>query len=222
MVYISVVAPMLNEEDIVDIFLTEVGKELEKIDSKYEIIVVDDGSIDKTPIKLTTKALLDDRIIAICLAKTSGQHHAIKTGLTKSTGEWVVVMDGDLQDSPKEIRNLLTKAIDGNQIVFANRTNRPIKISYALLQRIFYMALNIISGFKFDYRQANFSIINKRVVEAYLQAKKYEDFYPAAIRSLGGNIASINTVCLDRLNGKSSYSIKSRLKLALRIFRIFK
>jgi glycosyltransferase involved in cell wall biosynthesis len=65
MVYISVVAPMLNEEDIVDIFLTEVGKELEKIDLKYEIIVVDDGSIDKTPIKLTTKALLDDRIIAI-------------------------------------------------------------------------------------------------------------------------------------------------------------
>lgn len=213
---------MLNEEDGVETFLTEVGKELEKIDLMYEIIVVDDASIDKTRIKLTKQAQLDNRIKAIFLAKNSGQHHAIKTGLTKSTGEWVVVMDGDLQDSPREIHNLLKKALEGNQIVFANRTNRPVKLSYAIFQRIFYVILNIVSGFKFDFRQANFSIINKRVIEAYLKAKKYEDFYPAAIRSLGISITSIDTVCFDRLNGVSSYSLKSRLKLALRIFKIFK
>jgi dolichol-phosphate mannosyltransferase len=221
MVHISVVVPMLNEELIVSELIKRVSSELEKIDESHEIIIVDDGSQDKTWDEIIKESKKFKNIRAFKLSKNFGHHYAISAGLHNSNGDWVVVMDGDLQDRPEVIPDLYKKAKEGFDVVFVSRVNRPESIFYKMLQKIFYKLLTILSGIKWDSRQANFSIISRKVVEAFKEFPENARFYGSTIKWLGFDTTFIEAQHGTRFKGKPSYTFRKRLKLALDIIIAF-
>jgi dolichol-phosphate mannosyltransferase len=123
-------------------------------------------------------------------------------------------MDGDLQDRPEVIPELYKKAKEGFDVVFVSRKNRNEKLYYRLGQKIFYWALRNLSGIRFDSQQANFSIINKKVVEAFRNFPENARFYGTTIKWLGFKSSFIVADQGVRHSGKPSYTIKKRISLA--------
>jgi dolichol-phosphate mannosyltransferase len=221
MTFISVVAPILNEETLIGEFIKRVTVQLNKINSDYEVIIIDDGSTDNSWSQIQIAAKDDQKIVGIKLSKNFGHHYAITAGLHNSKGEWVIVMDSDLQDRPEVIPELLDKAQEGFDVVFVSRQQRPESFVYKLGQRLFYASLRFLSGIDFDSKQANFSIINRKVVEAFKKFPENARFYGSTIKWLGFSRASINAAHGLRFSGRPSYTIKKRITLALDIILSF-
>jgi dolichol-phosphate mannosyltransferase len=221
MTHLSIVIPVYNESSLIDELVKRVKQNVKLITEDYEIIIVDDGSHDNTWNSIENKAKSENRIKGIKFSRNFGHHYAITAGLHNSIGEWVVVMDGDLQDRPEVIPDLYKKAQEGFDVVFVSRQNRPEKLYYRIAQNIFYWILRSLSGLDFDSRQANFSIINKKVVDAFKKFPENARFYGSTIKWLGFNRSFILADHGMRHSGKPSYTIRKRFKLASDIILSF-
>lgn len=221
MTHLSVVVPVFNEGSIIVELVKRVKTNLKLITDDFEIILVDDGSEDETWKFIENETRQEKRVKGIKLSRNFGHHYAITAGLHNSSGEWVVVMDGDLQDRPEVIPQLYKKSQDGFDVVFVSRQNRPEKLYYRIAQKVFYWTLRKLSGIDFDSRQANFSIINKKVVKAFKDFPENARFYGSTIRWLGFNRTFILADHGVRYSGKPSYTFKKRVKLALDIILSF-
>ena len=218
---ISVVIPILNEDSLIEELVKRVSNATSEISQDYEIIVVDDGSTDSSWKKLGEVGGKNSKVKGIKFSRNFGHHYALTAGLEVSSGEWVVVMDGDMQDRPEVIPQLYKKAQEGFDIVFVSRTDRPESYVYRISQRIFYSMLKFLSGIKFDNSQANFSIINRKVVEAFKQFPENARFYGSTILWLGYKRTSIKASHGARYSGKPSYTLRKRFKLATDIILSF-
>ena len=125
---ISVVIPIYRNEPFIDELYTRLTANLSAITGDFEIIFVNDGSPDNSWELISRKAEKNSRVKVIRFSRNFGQHIAITAGVAQSSGEWVVVMDGDLQDKPEEIINLYNKAREGYEVVFARRRIKEIKV----------------------------------------------------------------------------------------------
>jgi dolichol-phosphate mannosyltransferase len=221
MTNLSVVIPVFNENTLLNELIRRVKLNVEKITQDYEIILVDDGSNDSTWEKISDEARLEKRIKGIKFSRNFGHHYAITAGLHEADGQWVVVMDGDLQDRPEVIPELYSKAQEGFEVVFVSRKNRPEKLYYRIAQRLFYLILRILSGIEFDSKQANFSIINKKVVDAFKSFPESARFYGSTIKWLGFTRTQIFADHGVRFAGRPSYTLKKRIKLASDIILSF-
>lgn len=218
---ISVVIPVFNEVSLIHELIKRVKQNLKLITDDFDIIVVDDGSQDQTwnAIELETK--MEKRIKGIKFSRNFGHHYAITAGISASASEWVVIMDGDLQDRPEVIPELYSKAIQGYDVVFVNRQDRSDSKIYLLFQRIFYVFLNLLTGLNFNHKQANFSIISNKVVQAFRQFPDNSRYYMTTVKWLGFNSATIDAEQGKRFSGKSSYNLQKRIKLAIDIIISF-
>jgi dolichol-phosphate mannosyltransferase len=221
MVEISVVAPIYNESNNVSEFVNRVRNSLNCLGVSFRIILVDDGSSDNSWEIIEKEYLKSDDVIGLKLSKNFGHHHAITAGLFQTESEWVIVMDSDLQDQPEYILNLYKKAQEGYEVVFVSRMERPESRWYLFIQKFFYFSLNKLSGVNFDSTQANFSIIHKKVVEAFRKFPEQARFYPSTINWLGFSRSEIKAVHGMRFSGAPSYTLKKRIKLALDIILAF-
>jgi len=192
---LSVVIPVFNESSLVEELIKRVVLNTSIITEDFEIIIIDDGSQDNTWELIESNVYFEKRIRGIKFSRNFGHHYAITAGLQQAVGEWVIVMDGDLQDRPEVIPDLYRKALDGFDVVFVSRQNRPEKISYKIAQ-------------------ANFSIISRKVVEAFKSFPENARFYGSTISWLGFNRSEIFADHGQRLSGKTSYTFKKRVKLA--------
>jgi dolichol-phosphate mannosyltransferase len=221
MTHLSIVIPVYNESSLIDELVKRVKTNVKLITEDYEIIIVDDGSQDNTWNSIENEAKSENRIKGIKFSRNFGHHYAITAGLHNSIGEWVVVMDGDLQDRPEVIPDLYNKAQEGFDVVFVSRQNRPEKLYYRIAQKIFYWILRSLSGLDFDSRQANFSIINKKVVDAFKKFPENARFYGSTIKWLGFKRTFIVADHGARYSGKTSYTIRKRVRLASDIILSF-
>ena len=139
MTHLSIVIPLFNEELLISELVKRVDLNAQIVNKDYEIILIDDGSTDSTWNRISEEALNNKRIKGIQFSRNFGHHYAITAGLNESVGDWVVVMDGDMQDRPEVIPDLYRKAKEGYDIVFVSRKNRPESKSYKFLQKLFYI-----------------------------------------------------------------------------------
>lgn len=137
-VHISVVSPVYRADKIVQELVKQVKENLLTITEDFEIILVNDASPDNSWVAIETECKKDKRVKGINLSRNFGQHYAITAGLSYAKGEWVVVMDCDLQDRPDEIPNLYKKAMEGWDIVFAQRKERKDGFLKKKLSKLFY------------------------------------------------------------------------------------
>lgn len=214
-VHISVVSPVYKAEGCIEELITGIIKNITLITENFEIILVNDRSPDNSWLKIQTECKKDIRVKGINLSRNFGQHCAITAGLQYCNGEWVVVMDCDLQDRPDEISNLYNKAIEGYDIVLACRINRKDNYFKRLGSHYFYKLLAYLTETKQNAEVANFGIYNKKVISSILTMHDKIKYFPAMVKWVGFSQIEIPIAHDERKSGKSSYNFKGLLKLAI-------
>lgn len=214
-VHISIVSPVYRAANIVDELVTQIITNVSPITDDFEIILVNDASPDDSWTKITEQCVKDKRVKGINLSRNFGQHYAITAGLSYTTGEWVIVMDCDLQDRPDEIPNLYRKAQEGWDSVFAQRTERKHSFLKKLFSKMFYQLFSYLTETKQDPTVANFGIYNRCVVDAILSMKDQIRFFPTMVQWVGFRKYYLPVEHAARFEGKSTYNIKGLMNLAL-------
>jgi dolichol-phosphate mannosyltransferase len=210
----SIVSPVYLADTIIEHLIEQILKNVKVITDNFEIILVDDCSPDNSWKKIKDLCSNNSKIKAVKLSKNFGQHAAILAGISMSKGEWVVIMDCDLQDNPEEIINLHSKAIEGFDAVLAARENRQHSFFKKTSSLLFYKVLSWLSGTYYDGRVANFGIYNKKVINTISKMKESNPYFTAMVNWVGFNKTILPVLHSARLNGKSAYSFKKLLKLA--------
>lgn len=214
MTLIEAVVPVLNEELIIDELVARLSAAMGSFTEDWGVVLVDDGSTDGTWAAIAAASAREPRVRGRRFSRNFGQHVAITAGLEASEAEWVVVMDGDLQDRPEVIPRLYEKASQGYEVVFVARKNRPISPAYRLAQSIFYGALRFLAQTEYNPAFGNFSILNRRVVHAYSALSESHRFYGGLIFWLGFRRAFIEADHDRRFAGEPSYNLRRRIRLA--------
>jgi dolichol-phosphate mannosyltransferase len=214
---ISVVSPVYKAEKIIPKLVNRTVQELEKITAHFEIILVEDCGPDDSWKVIQRCAKDDPRIKGIKLSRNFGQHYAITAGLDFASGEWIVVMDCDLQDRPEEIPALFAKAKEGFDIVLARREARKDGFFKKLFSKLFHQTLTFLTGTKLDNRVANFGIYHRKVIEATKKMRESIRFFPTMVKWVGFRSVSIPVKHASREEGKTSYNLKRLLNLSLDI-----
>ena len=149
------------------------------------------------------------------LSRNFGQHAAITAGIEFALGRWVVVMDCDLQDPPEDIPRLYERALEGADIVYARRTGRKGPWFRRKASRAYFRILNASLGTDFDPDYGNFTIISRKVRDAFLRFRDKDRHYLMILRWLGYEHASIDVAHAERYAGESAYTLRSLMRFAI-------
>lgn len=214
---ISVVIPVYGCKAALQELYERLTKSLKEITKEYEIILVNDNCPQNSLEVIKEICSKDKRVMGIELSRNFGQMKAILAGLDASSGNWVVVMDCDLQDRPEEIKNLYNKAKEGYDIVFARRKKRKDSFFKVLVSKMFYKIYSLSSGVKYDPSLCNFSICSRTVINEYCKMREEHRAYVMYLQWMGFNSTCIDVKHDSRKEGKSSYNFKKRMKMAIDI-----
>lgn len=214
---ISIISPVYQAEHIVKSLVERIEKSIKKITEDYEIILVEDCGPDKSWHVIEKIAKYNPKVLGVKLSRNFGQHYAITAGLDYASGDWVVVMDCDLQDQPEEIVKLYDKAMEGFDIVLARRHQRKDNFIKKFFSAMFYRMLGYLTGSEQDETVANFGIYNKKSINAVKRMRESIRYFPTMIKWVGFNVAKVDVEHDFRTDGKSSYNFKKLIRLALDI-----
>ena len=211
---LSIVSPVYQAENIIPILVERIEKSVQKITPDYEIILVEDGSPDNSWDEIQKICDENTKIIGIQLSRNFGQHYAITAGLECASGDWIVVMDCDLQDLPEEIINLYNKALEGYDIILAKRVERSDGFFKKLGSKMFYKLFSYLTDTQQDSSVANFGIYNKVVIDSIKKMNDAFRVFPILVQWVGFKRQYLNVKHAPRINGKSSYTHLKLFKLA--------
>lgn len=211
---LSVVSPVYGSPDSIKILCSRLKDSLSKLTDQYEVILVFDCSPDDGWSHICSECSKDDRIKGIKLSRNFGQHYAITAGLQNAKGEWIVVMDCDLQDQPEEIPPLFRRAQEGFDIVFAQRKERQDTYLKRVSSKLFYAIFSYMTDSKQDASIANFGIYHHDTIDALLSMNDRIRYFPAMIQWVGFNSTVLPVSHGVRENGNSTYTWRSLFKLA--------
>lgn len=202
---LSVVVPVFGCRNCLGELHRRLSEVIDQLPGEAEFVLVEDHGADGAWEEIQRIASLDSRVRGFRLSRNFGQHAAITAGLAHARGHWVVVMDCDLQDPPKEIVRLYAKAMEGYDIVLARRACRSDSLGRRLLSRAYFRLISIFTGTSIDGEFGSFSIISRRVVEAFLRFRDHDRHYLLVLGWLGFRRAEIDYEQADRYAGRSSY-----------------
>jgi glycosyltransferase involved in cell wall biosynthesis len=211
---ISVVSPVYNAAKILPVLVEELVNTFEELQENYEIILVDDRSPDESWQVMKELKSKYEHLKVFRLSRNFGQHPTIMAGLSKTQGDWIVVMDCDMQDQPKEIKKLFQKAKEGFLIVQARRVNRKDGYLKKLSSKLFTLFFNYLSDIKVNHEIANFGIYHRRVINEVLKMGDYIKSFPLFIYFVGFNSYALEIEHAERDSGKSNYTLSKLLDLA--------
>ena len=218
---ISIVSPVYRAEKILPELVSRIKESVEKITFDFEIILVEDHGLDDSWQVIEEIAQSNKNVIGIKLSRNFGQHYAITAGLDAAKGEWVVVMDCDLQDQPEEIPNLYAEAMKGYDVVLAQRYQRKDGFLKRFFSAAFYRVLGYLTGSKQDETIANFGIYNRKVIDAVISMRESIRYFPTMVKWVGFKSTKLKVDHNERAEGVTSYNFKKLLNLALDIILAF-
>lgn len=218
--FLSVLIPVYNNQEILDELSKRLVQILPQLCNDYEIVFVDDGSKDNSWAKIGALKKQNDHIVGIKLMRNFGQQNAIAAGLDHVAGDIIVLMDADLQDRPEDIPRLVEAIFNNDALmVIVQWKSRKDSLSRRLGSWLFYKVSQRITKIKHQPNLGVFRVIRKEVVD---ELKKYQEKTSSTLSLLYWIGMDYVTVELDRdkrFAGKSEYSFKKMVKLALdRIF----
>lgn len=211
---ISVVVPVYGSDDTLRELYRRIIATVERITPEFEVIFVNDASPDQAWAVIRELAAGDARVRGLNLSRNFGQYPAITAGLSASRGEWVVVMDCDLQDRPEEIERMYAKAREGFSAVVGSRRVRHDSRLRAFVSWGFYATLSYLTGTHQDRTEANFGIYHRRVVDAILSLPEHMRYFSVMRRWVGFPTAAIPVEHAKRQGGKTGYSLRKLFGLA--------
>ena len=212
---ISIVAPVFNESESLDAFISELMECLSEVDFEYEIILVDDGSKDGSSKIIEEAANKYSEITGICFKRNFGQTAAMLAGFDNAKGEYFVPIDSDLQNDPRDIVKLLAKAEEGFDIVSGWRKNRKDKFLRSFCSRVANRMLSRFLNVNLHDYGCSLKIYHRSVLEDVRLYGEMHRFIPAIASVNGASIAEIVVNHRKRQYGKSKYNLSRIVKVFL-------
>lgn len=213
---ISIIVPMYYEEKVVAECYNRLTKCLKEIKNyNYEIIIINDGSKDKTLEIIEKIASQDKHIKIISFSRNFGHQAAVTAGLKYATGDAIVIIDADLQDPPELIPQMIQLWEQGNEIIYAKRKKRNGESPFKLLSaKMFYQILNALSDVEIPKDTGDFRLVDRKVVDTINQMPEHNKFLRGLFSWVGYKQIPFEYERQERFAGETKYPLKKMLKLA--------
>lgn len=214
---VSVVAPCMNEEDGLGEFYQRVQGAIQEAKIfHYEIILVDDGSKDKTWDVITALHQADKNVKGVRLSRNFGQQSALTAGLAEAQGEYIFIIDSDLQDPPELLKDMLEVAQTGFDVVYGQRRTREGETFLKLVTaHAFYRFLSMMADINIPKDAGDFRLISRRVLKAYLELNETLRYSRGLIAWLGFKQTAILYDRHARYAGDTKYSLKKMISYSV-------
>ena len=212
---ISVVIPVYKAEECLHDLYRRLFSALSPISKDFEILMVEDCGGDRSWDFICELSRQDSRVRGFRFSRNFGQHYGITAGIDNARGDWLVVMDCDLQDQPEEIPRLYKKALEGFDVVLALRRERKDPLFKRLSSYLFFKLFRYLSGLDYNGDAGNFRIISRKVADSYRKMRENLRLFGGLVTWMGFPTASIEVQHAERTNGKSSYTFRKLLHLAV-------
>jgi glycosyltransferase involved in cell wall biosynthesis len=212
---LSVVIPVYNEEENIEVLYQQLKEALDRIEQEYEILFVDDGSTDKTLLTLEKIQEKDNRVIVLSLRRNFGQTAAFAAGFDFARGDVVVTMDGDLQNDPADIPKFLDLMKDHDLVSGWRKKRKDPFFSRRLPSIIANWLISNVTGVKLHDYGCSLKAYRRDVIKNLKLYGEMHRFIPAVASWYGVRIAEVETVHHSRMHGKSKYGISRTIKVVL-------
>ncbi len=213
---LSVVLPIYNEEACALECVRRLQATMQKLQCRYELLFVNDGSTDQTLAILRSEKSRDPSIKILNFSRNFGHQPAISAGLDHAEGDAIVILDSDLQDPPEFIVPLVAKWKEGYDVVHAQRRNRAgDSVLKKVLAAGYYRFLTRISEVELPIDVGDFRLISRRVADAIKQLRERHRYIRGMMCWVGFNQTTIQYDREPRFSGKSKFSLANQLKFAL-------
>lgn len=211
---LSVVSPVYRGEKMLSELVERIHKAISPLTDEYEIVLVNDSSPDNSWERISEICAVDKKVKGINLSHNFGQPYAITAGLTYAKGNYVAVIDCDLQNKPEDLPALYQKALEGYDVVSARRVVREDTFMKRMSSAIFHRVYDFLSGFDTDKAVAEFGVYSRKIVDVYCSIPEYSRSFVELIHTLGFRKTTVDVLHDHRLEGKSSYNLYRLLKLS--------
>jgi polyisoprenyl-phosphate glycosyltransferase len=213
---ISVVVPIYNEEEIVKMFHSAMADALSDIGEPWEVVYVNDGSRDSSLQLLKELQAEDDHVVVVDLSRNWGHMGAITAGLQTARGDAVILMDGDFQDPPEVVPELVAAWRGGAQVVTAVRRSRQeSRKVLAALFPLFYRVLGALSDYPIPLNAGIFGLLDRQAVESINSLREGNRYLPGLRAWVGYKTGIVYYDRQDRAGGEGKLSFMSRIKYAM-------
>ena len=214
---LSIVVSVYNEEDSLESFYEVASSYIKNLDMDYELIFVNDGSVDKSEEIIREFAKKDDRVKALLFSRNFGHEAAMIAGIDYASGDYIVCMDADLQHPPSILKDIIFKFNEGYDIINMIRTsNTDAGLIKNITSSIFYSGINLLSKNKLEKNASDFFAISKKV--ANVLRRDYREkvrFLRGYVQNIGFKKTSLPYVAQKRVAGHSKYSLHKLLKFSM-------
>ena len=214
---LSIVVSVYNEEDSLGSFYEVASSYIKNLDMDYELIFVNDGSVDKSEEIIREFAKKDDRVKALLFSRNFGHEAAMIAGIDYASGDYIVCMDADLQHPPDILKDIIFKFNEGYDIINMIRTsNTDAGLIKNITSSIFYSGINLLSKNKLEKNASDFFAISKKV--ANVLRKDYREkvrFLRGYVQNIGFKKTSLPYIAQKRVAGHSKYSLHKLLKFSM-------
>ena len=212
--FVSVVVPVYNEEGCLAELIDRTVKVMDGCGKRYEFIMVDDGSADRSAEMIRAAAAkYPDRVVGCILNRNYGQHSAIMAGFSIVRGDLVITIDADLQNPPEEIPKLIAAAEEGNDVVGTIRQNRQDTLFRRYASKVVNCAARAATGVRMSDYGCMLRAYRRFVVEAMLKCNERSTFIPVLGNSFARNTCEIPVAHAERAVGESKYSLWKLINL---------
>jgi polyisoprenyl-phosphate glycosyltransferase len=212
--HLSVVIPVYKAEACLEELYLRLKACIELITVNFEILLVEDCGGDNSWQEIKRLASEDPRVKGIQFSRNFGQHYGITAGLDYCRGDWVVVMDCDLQDRPEEISRLYTKAQEGYDVVLGRRGFRRDPPLKRITSWLFYKIFSYLADIEYDGQSGNFRIMSHKVVANFRRMREQLRFFGGLVQWMGFPTASIDVEHSHRVKGQTTYTYTKLWRLA--------
>ncbi|HLO91030.1 MAG TPA: glycosyltransferase family 2 protein [Lentimicrobium sp.] len=216
LISLSIVVPLFNEELTVHEMVKRLHLSCSKVTKSYELVLVNDGSADNTLASLKELAANDPMIRYVSFSRNFGHQNAVLAGIAHAKGDAIVLIDGDLQDPPELIPDMYNKYLEGYKVVYARRIQRRGETAFKkATAKAFYKILKKITNFNIPVDTGDFRLISREVADHLLNMNESSKFLRGQIAWLGFRQTGIEFQRDERKAGKTKYTLKKMMKLAL-------
>ena len=213
---VSVVVPVYGCRNCLAELVDRLRSTLQEFPADYEIILVNDRSPDGAWTAICELASADPKLKGILFSRNFGQHYAVTAGLDYASGDFVAVMDCDLQDRPEDVPLLLRKVICGADIAYGySRFRGRDSFVRTCLRRVYFQLFDFLSGARERTVNLSFCLMKRKVRDSLVQYREFSRHIAPLIRDVGFTFEGVEVTHLERTQGKSSYTFVMRVKLAI-------
>lgn len=214
---ISIIVPCFNEEESLPLFYQEMVRVMQKMDNDFELLFINDGSIDKTLEILRKYAKIDIRVRYLSFSRNFGKEAAILAGLQYSKGDYITLMDADLQDPPEKLIEMYDLLQKENLDIVGLKANNHKNYGFVrrFLTKCYYKMIGSLSIIPMEPNERDYRLMTRQVVNAVLSLTEYNRYSKGLFNFVGFDTKWITYDAPDRIAGKTTWNFKKLFAYAI-------